>query len=665
MHVLGFNGGFDLAHERRFVMGEDATHDASAALLRNGALFAAIEEERLTRIKHCAKFPIESIRFCADAAGISIADIDHFAFFSSERFADYYLDLIYLNRPELLGPRGYRAFFREMLQRASGVAIDASRLHFVDHHLAHAASARWGSGIDDGLIVVLDGQGETFAGLIAECRGGKTKVLEKLSVQRSLGYMYLSTIRLLGYWNGDEYKAMGLAPLGDPERFRRVFERCYRLLPEGGYSVDEAAMSAALLRFCSPRRRGDPFTREHRDIAAGLQATLETIVLHVLTHYRRATGLGALALAGGVAHNCSMNGKILKAGLFDTVFVHPASYDPGCAIGAAQIVSERFGAAPARKRLDMFLGSDVGQDLASRLSYWSELVDARHCLDIEAEVAAAIAKGAVVGWAQGRSEFGPRALGARNILADPRPAANRDYVNRCVKKREGYRPFAPAIVEERAAEFFELCDTAADHRFMGFAVPVRPEKRPLLGAVTHVDGTARVQVVSREFNPRFWKVLTCFGDLTGVPVLLSTSFNNDVEPIVETVDDAMACFLTTDIDALVIGDYWIDRRGTTTERMYALIGMLPAHVILNARTARSSPTEYHAALTSKYNADTPLSEGAYLFLKACDGRRSVSQVLDMLGADGRPAPAAQEIMDLWSRRLLALRPAGAPETRKR
>lgn len=661
MYVLGFNGGFDLPHERRFVLGQDATHDAAAVLMRDGVVVAAIEEERLTRIKHCAKFPLESIKFCCRMAGIGLQDVDRFAFFTEERFADCYLEQMYLNKPQLEGPRGYRAFFVEKVREATGVAIAPHRLEFVQHHVAHATSAHVWAGLDDCLVAVFDGQGETNSGLIARGARDGLQVLETFPVGLSLGYMYLSTIRLLGYWNGDEYKAMGLAPYGNPRRFSRLFRQCFTLLPDGKYEVDEAAMIAALLRVCSPRRKSQPFSQSHLDVAAGLQETLEVIVLHVLTHYRRLVGHGKLALAGGVAHNCSMNGQLLKSRLFDEIIVHPASYDPGCAMGAAQWVHSKLAPHSGKpSRCSVFLGSNADTGLEQALAEWSDFVSFEKSIDVVGAAAHALADGHILGWVQGRSEFGPRALGARNILADARPAENRERVNRGIKKRETYRPFAPAVTAEAAASYFDLTSCRADHGFMGFAVDVLPEKRALLGAVTHVDGTARVHVVRAEENTRFWELLDRFGRATGVPVLLSTSFNNDAEPIVESAQDAIASFLSMDLDQLVIGDFLIQRRHAGSAAFLTCTAILPRHVTLNSSAApcADGPADpsFHLSTTASYGFVRPISAPMHEFLGKCDARRSVGECLAGCASGATVHAMMEELRALWAERLVVLRP---------
>jgi carbamoyltransferase len=365
---------------------------------------------------------------------------------------------------------------------------------------------------------------------VGELRGGAFAEIDAFPQSKSLGVLYLEAIKYIGYASFDEYKVMGLAPYGDPERFLGLLRTSYALLPDGKYDLALDRIDATLKPAVERRAKGAPITQAHMDLAAGLQSALEEIVLHVLRHHQRASGHRRLCLAGGVAHNCTMNGKIARSGMFEEIFVQPAAHDAGCALGAALAVSVPDGAAPRPRRLSsVYWGRDVGDDRAIRaeLDRWSPWLTVERSADVARTAASLIAGGAVIGWVQGRSEFGPRALGHRSILADPRPAENKDRINRMVKKREAYRPFAPSVLEERAHEFFVLPQAASTLGFMVIVLEVREDRRELLGAITHVDGTARVQTVSRAASPRYWDVIHAFGELTGVPVLLNTSFNNN------------------------------------------------------------------------------------------------------------------------------------------
>src|SRR6185369_4375396 len=352
----------------------------------------------------------------------------------------------------------------------------------------------------DALVVTLDGFGDRLSGTVWAAAEGRLERLLDIPKRQSLGLLYLEAIRYLGYSLFDEYKVMGLAPYGVPSRFRHVFEPMCELKPDGRYDVHLERVTRLREILPVPRRSGEPLSTVPRDVAAALQETLEGAAAHLLTHYRRATGLRHLCLAGGVAHNSTMIGAIARSGLFDGVFVQPASHDGGCALGAALHVYRALEPhCPLVPVQDGYWGRPLPDAAATgrRLGAWSDLVHVTRSSDIAAETAALIARGAIVGWVQGRSEFGPRALGNRSILADPRPAAAKDRINEAVKQREAYRPFAPAVLEEYADAWFEM-PSGTCGAFMTFTVLVRASVRDVLGAVTHVDGTARVQTVSKS-----------------------------------------------------------------------------------------------------------------------------------------------------------------------
>jgi carbamoyltransferase len=404
------------------------------------------------------------------------------------------------------------------------------------------------------------------------------------------------------------------------------------------------------------------------DVAASLQEALERIVLHVLAHFREATGQRRLCMAGGVAQNCSMNGKVLTSGLFERVFVQPVAHDAGCALGAALEASRRLlgdrSPAPSEGALThLYLGSgpEEQEPLATTLASWSSWIECERVTDVHERAADLLARGHVVGWVQGRAEFGPRALGNRSILADPRPAENKDLINAMVKKREAFRPFAPAVLEEAAQEYFEVPE-AADRTlpFMIFVVKVREDRRALLGATTHVDGSARVQTVSRQTNERFWMLLRAFGERTGVPVLLNTSFNNNVEPIVDSAQDALACILTTEISHLIVGDYVVTKKPRDPLACLDLVPSVPDYVRLTQRWQRDAAGALvveHAARTT-YDASFahPLSEALFGLLLRADNRTPLRELLRDAPAMPSAESLAEELWELWSRRLTRLVP---------
>ncbi|MFD4657084.1 carbamoyltransferase [Kitasatospora sp. NPDC058444] len=567
MITLGITGSFAaLAGARLRELPDWFFHDAAAALVVDGVTVAAVEEERLNRVKHTTAFPDLAIRACLHQAGITLAQVDEVAFFFGEEYADLELGHQYVERPaeELAGAR---ELLVEGLERSTGSAAAARvPIGFVPHHLAHGFGSWADSGFDDSLVVVVDGNGEAESISVFLADGGLLTPLATYPIEVSLGHLYLETLPLMGFRRFDEYKVMGLAPYGDPAVHRADFARFVAPLPDGGLRVERRGMVEHFLRAgFTPRRAHEPPRQADADLAAALQEVVEGLLLNLLGHWRRTTGLRRLCLSGGVAHNSSANGRVLASGLFDEVFVHPASHDAGAALGAAQFRQQAAVRRRARRRVPhVFWGPSMGEraEVERALARWLPLVDARPVPDgKEAALAAElIADGAVLGWATGRSEFGPRALGHRSILADPRAAENRDRVNAKIKKREGFRPFAPAVLEERAEEVFDLGPTGAALGFMSYVVAVRPEWRERLPAVTHVDGTARVQLAGRTDNPELWDVISEFEARTGVPVVLNTSFNNFAEPIVQSVDDVVRCLLTTELDGAVLPGHHLLRR---------------------------------------------------------------------------------------------------------
>ncbi|MEN3305191.1 MAG: carbamoyltransferase [Micromonosporaceae bacterium] len=622
-------------------------HDASAVLLRDGEVVAAVEQERLSRVKHTAAFAGDAIRACLHTAGASLADVDRVAFFFDERYTDGELYQLYAERAGL--PLRYsRALLADRMRESFGVDLPDERFTFVQHHLSHAFSAYGHSGWSDALVVVMDGSGEYESVSVYDAHGSTVDLLASEDVAHSLGLAYLAGTRLLGYRLFDEYKVMGLAPHGDPRTYRAVFDSLYELRAGGRYRLDYEALQPAFDRAgFPPRRRGEPLDRRHRDFAAGLQEMVERIGGHVVSHWQRVTGHRRLALAGGVGQNSTLNGKLLGGGLFDDVFVHPAAHDAGAALGAALKV---HGDLPGRRIRHVFWGPDLPDSDAveKTLSEWPTFVHCERSNDVAADTARLLAEGAVVGWVQGRSEFGPRALGNRSILADPRPAANRDRVNRMVKQREAYRPFAPSVQAEHLREYFEFPDGLPPPDFMVFTVPVRPRLRHLLGAVTHVDGSARVHAVDRAVNPLFWRLLAEFGARTGVPVLLNTSFNNHAEPIVDSVADALRCFLTTGIDHLVIGDVIVGKHAWTIDD---LCGLAPALMPAARLAARHGP----AAVGYDIGPDRPVGPATYQVLCRADGRTPLARLAAHAGVPAHLV--VDEVTHLWSERYVDLLPA--------
>jgi carbamoyltransferase len=665
--ILGLSGGTAPVHgwsaaesDRRITAPAGTFHDAAAVLLRGGEVIAAVEEERLNRLKHTNRIARHAVRACLEIADVMLHEVDRVAYYVREDVMNGLAIGHALRHAHVPAAWTGQSYLARVLSEDLDYPFDPSCLAFVDHHVAHAASAYAVGPFRDALVVTLDGGGDGLAGTVSAGVGGTvTRLFETAD---SLGNLYLQVTRYLGYDLFDEYKVMGLAAYGDPSRFRHVFDAIIMLDADGRYRVSEAERRRALASLPPPRRAGDALTTVHQDVAAAAQEAVERATLHLLTHYRRETGLRYLCAAGGVLHNSTMVGKIARSGLFDGVFVQPAASDAGCALGAAlathQALAPAIRITPLR---DAYLGPDVGSDddIAEALEAWAELIVRRRSVDLAHDVAALLASGTVAGWVQGRSEFGPRALGNRSILADPRPAANKDRINALVKHREGYRPFAVSVLADQAGIYFQMpAGTGAG--FMTLTVPVRAQARALLGAVTHVDGSTRIQTVSRETNPRFAALLEAFGTLTGMPALLNTSFNHSVEPIVESIDDAVTCLLTTRLDLLVAGDSLVTKANYPVQHLETLVPSLPDYVrIVQARQpdaqggyADSFRCEHVIPVRSR-----DVTRATCAVLQQCDGRRRLREMIETWPIPADRPDTLGQIAELWASRLLRLLPA--------
>ncbi len=672
MLILGLCGGLDRprpADDSQEPMTLDTWyHDSAAVIVRNGRILAAVEEERVNRIKHSGHRPEEAIRACCRQAGVSIGDVDRIAYFMDEANLDTLVRYKALRSPHAAGAHSSgRTFLASALSVSSGVMIDANRLRFVEHHRCHAMSAWCTSGREDTLIVTLDGEGDLSSGAVYQTNGRSLACLRKIPAHHSLGNLYTQVTMFLGFKPRDEFKVMGLAPYGDPSAYRPLFEQLITLGQEGKFLVHLERLPA-LLRLFVPRRAHEPLTPDHHAVAAALQVSLQNTVLHMLRHFRETTGQRHLCLAGGVAQNCAMTGVVERSGLFDSVFVCPASHDAGCAIGAAMAVhaDEARPDEPIVLRATMspFLGTPLDESaMEERLAQWAPLIRWERPPEIVAASAQLLADGEVLGWMQGRAEFGPRALGHRSILADARPAHNKDRVNALVKKREAFRPFAPSVPLEDAHRFF---DVPAGHEYphMSVVVKVRPEYCETLGAVTHVDGTARLQTVTPQDNERFHDLLNAFGQLTGVPVLLNTSFNNNSEPIADSIDDGIACLLTTGIDHLVAGTLLVSRGSSLLEGLTAMAVALHPHLELresNVYDDRQGRRVTRHVVTNDYSdkyymkVDKAISAAVHRLLQDSDPSMPVGVQLRGLD-EGGGAAVLVELFELWEARLVTLRP---------
>ena len=542
-----------------------ALHDSSAALVSDeGVLFAA-EEERFSRIKHDLDPPRGAIEAALRHAGASLGDVDVVTFGWNRPGATEAGDLrgllsgripfdlrTFLAYVGHLGMAVHHAGGRRVLNRHfQSPAVAAAQ--FMDHHEAHAWSAFGLSGFDDATVLVVDGRGAWQSTSIYDGCDGSLRRLATVKYPNSLGVLYTRFTELLGWENLDEWKLMGLAAYGTPTV---NLEEFVRVTPDGYWVNKHAAWFTGGQEFLTarfgPRRDPERFSQDDKDLAASVQLAIEEAMLALVRKAVEKTGRRRLCLAGGVAMNSKANGKILASGLVDELFVQPAATDDGTAIGAAIAAHRRAGGWNAHPRMDhAYLGPEYTDEEIGRVLAAARVTHVR-VPDVERVVAGLLANGFVIGWFQGRMEFGPRSLGNRSILADPRDAATRDRVNASVKFREEWRPFAPACLEEAAADYFE---PPADSPFMILTFTVRPEKRAVIPAVTHADGSARVQTVSRETNPPLWGLISEFAGLTGVPVLLNTSFNLRGEPIVCTPQDALRTFYTSGLDFLVMGSH--------------------------------------------------------------------------------------------------------------
>lgn len=674
MLVVGISGGLDPVYANRdFLFPYGTCHDSAAALLDDGKVVAAIEEERLNRIKHTSKGPVSAIRFCLEHYGVRLSDIDRFAIYTEEKSTSREVRMAYYRHLEQDSVMDLRGIVHEMLTQSLGEDIDDDKLVFVPHHMAHAESAYAQSGYDRSLVMTIDGVGDQASGMLLSGEGVALDILHVLPVQKSLGIFYLDVIRFLGYDQFEEYKVMGLAPYGDASKYRPLFKKFYDLLPGGDYFINPD-FPDLLCRIGHRRKKQEPLKQAHTDIAAALQEALEEIVFHILRHYQKKTGHRQLCLGGGVAHNCSLNGKILYSGMFEEVFVQPAAHDAGCAVGAGlHALHQEPVSSPrtngSRSQLDhVYWGTDTGSDEAifDCLSQWKTFVAYEYVDKICERTADLLALGNVVGWVQGRSEFGPRALGNRSIVADPRPAENKDIINSMVKKREAYRPFAPSVLEEYAGEYFDLPLEGMRSPFMTFVVKVREDKRALLKATTHVDGTARIQTVSKETNSTFWQLIDEFRKLTGVPVLLNTSFNNNAEPIVDSVEDAVVCFLTTRLHYLVVGNYLVSKKNIDDETYLDLAPSLPryARLVQSRRFISDHQINTVCELANSYHHqyNVQISVEAFNVLMEANGEKSLGDLLHAQdGTDqSRRTVIIDEMRRLWFSRALALHPRRVP-----
>jgi carbamoyltransferase len=578
------------------ILGINAYHgDSAACLLADSHLIAAAEEERFRRIKHWAGFPTEAIKYCLAAGGISISDVDAIAINQDIR-ANFWRKLAHtaLHRPNLslildrLSNKHKRHSIKEELAAAfPGVRLRAE-VHQIEHHLAHLASAFFVSPFKDATVVSIDGFGDFASTAWGIGHKGLIEPEGRIFFPHSLGIFYQAVTQYLGFPQyGDEYKVMGLAPYGLPTHMQDM-RKIVRLLNDGSFRLDlryfrhhkekikyqwdngEPSVgllySDALVDLLGPARQKDEeITQRYRDIAHSLQAMYEEAFFHFLNCLHKRHSMDALALAGGCAMNSVANGKIYRHTPFRMVYFQSAAGDAGGALGAALAMAAKTGTSREQLHMDhAYWGPQFDNEhIAGLIRCQKAVLEKGGCFVARSEdeselvlkVVQALERGLVVGWFQGRMEWGPRALGNRSILADPRRADMKYILNMKIKRRESFRPFAPSILREYVADWFETDD---DVPFMMQVYQIREERRASIPAVTHVDGSGRLQTVQQHTNPRYYRLIEAFRKLTGVPMLLNTSFNEN-EPVVCRPEEALACFLRTKMDLLVLGD-WIIRR---------------------------------------------------------------------------------------------------------
>jgi carbamoyltransferase len=579
-------------------------HDSAAALVADGRIVAAVQEERFTRIKQDAAFPRRAIEYCLSAGGVTLANVDHVVFYEKpflkfERLLETYVGF---------APRGLTSFatavpvwIREKLFQKDMLARElrkldpefdvAKKLLFTEHHLSHAASAFFPSPYDSAVVLTMDGVGEWPTTTVALGDGNKLDIVKELHFPHSLGLLYSAFTYYVGFKvNSGEYKLMGLAPYGEPKYKDRIIEHLLDLKPDGTFRLDMSyfnyctGLTMTNQKFADlfgePVRQPDKklLTQFHMDLAASVQAVAEEIVLRLGRSLAREYQRPNLCLAGGVALNCVANGHLLRDGCFKNIWVQPAAGDAGGALGAALAAWHLLLGHPRTTdgQRDAMAGALLGPEFSqAEIEQRLRAAGARFTVLSDGEMieqtAASLAGGEAVGWMQGRMEYGPRSLGARSILADPRSPKMQKLLNLKIKYRESFRPFAPAVLREKAAEWFEF---DGESPYMLFVAGVRPERRRAMTAdeqvlfgidklnvvrsqipaVTHVDYSARLQTVDADINPRFHALIERFNQVTGCPILVNTSFNVRSEPIVCTPEDAFRCFMGTEIDLLVVGN---------------------------------------------------------------------------------------------------------------
>ena len=575
-----------------YILGINAYHaDASACILKDGQIIAASEEERFTRVKHWIGFPVKAIEFCLKEAGITIYDVDHVTI-GRNPMAKIGKKILYqLSSFKALGKAHVRAtnnFKVANLKKhiKEGMNLNGkplkAKFHNIEHHRSHLASAFFASPFEEAAILSIDGSGDFTTTMLAKGQGNKITVLDSIDFPVSIGQFYTAFTQYLGFpYYGDEYKVMGLSPYGEP-KYMKLLEKVifpkenglfdwnhkfFRGPRDGAFITYQNNMPVVPRLFSDElekhmgkpaRKKGEPLTQYHKDVAASVQRRTEEIIFHLLNTLYDRTGLKNVCIAGGVAQNSVANGKVTSKTPFESLYVPSAGHDAGISMGSALYLHNHVLNQPRTAPIyNPYTGSKF------KLNEVKELLEAKNVTykvmeeeDLIDYVADKLKNEAVVGWFQGRAEFGPRALGNRSILVDPRNKDAKNLLNLKIKKRESFRPFAPSILEEHVNDFFEKNESSL---FMERVLRIKSEKRNLIPAVTHVDGTGRLQSVKSTINPRYHKLISKFYEKTGVPILLNTSFNEN-EPIVDSPEHALNCFLRTKMDLLVMENLIVERK---------------------------------------------------------------------------------------------------------
>ncbi|MBO9200164.1 MULTISPECIES: carbamoyltransferase family protein [Niastella] len=578
-----------------YILGLNAYHaDSSAAIFKDGKMIAATEEERFRRQKHWAGFPSMAIQFCLKEAGISLSQVDHIAI-GRDPSAKLNKKLLFLLKnpgggwnavvDRLKNARKVASLEEEffLLDNTVDKAVIKSKIHQVEHHRSHLASAFFASPFEESALLSIDGSGDFTTTMTGIGKGNQIEVLDSVDFPHSVGLFYTAFTQLLGFPHyGDEYKVMGLAPYGEPKYVDKLKDvllfgkdglftldlKYFRSAKSGivSYGEDHIPVVAPLYsdalveKFGAVRKKEEPLTQYHKDMAASVQRVTEELIFHILNHLQKRTGLTNICIAGGVAQNSVANGKLTRNTGFKNVYIPSAGHDAGISMGAALYVYNQI---LKQQRVEpiwtAYTGSrstneEIEQYLQSRNIAYKRLTDA----ELYDKVTDQLINAGVVGWFNGRAEFGPRALGARSIIADPRRSDAKDLLNAKIKRRESFRPFAPSILKEYVGEYFEVIDEVP---FMEKVFPIKKEKHSLIPAVTHADGTGRLQTVDKVVTPRYYELIETFRKKTGVPILLNTSFNEN-EPIVNSPHDALECYLRTNMDMLVLENCVITRNGS-------------------------------------------------------------------------------------------------------